>query len=73
MHLVAIMYNILKLLNVICDNQYFLLQLCLYERGQSLDQSIYSQACSGLQDDCEDVRRAAVKLVWVLSRLYPEK
>ncbi|PVD19006.1 hypothetical protein C0Q70_21565 [Pomacea canaliculata] len=46
--------------------------LCLYERGQSLDQSIYSQACSGLQDDCEDVRRAAVKLVWVLSRLYPE-
>ena len=48
-------------------------KLRLYERGQSLSQSVYSQACSGLNDDNEDVRRKAVKIVWVLSRLYPER
>ena len=48
-------------------------QLRLYERGQSLSQSVYSEACSGLGDDNEDVRRKAAKLVWVLCRLYPER
>ncbi|KAK7484410.1 hypothetical protein BaRGS_00024295, partial [Batillaria attramentaria] len=50
----------------------FQAMLRLYERGQPLNQSVYSQACTGLSDDSEDVRRTAVKLVWVLSKLYPE-
>ncbi|XP_076453862.1 integrator complex subunit 4-like [Babylonia areolata] len=50
----------------------FTAMLRLYERGRSLSQSVYGQACSGLGDDNEDVRRKATKLVWVLCRLYPE-
>ncbi|KAL8567239.1 hypothetical protein ACOMHN_046649 [Nucella lapillus] len=50
----------------------FTAMLRLYERGQSLSQSVYGQACSGLNDDNEDVRQKAAKLVWVLCRLYPE-
>ncbi|XP_029458055.1 integrator complex subunit 4 isoform X2 [Rhinatrema bivittatum] len=46
--------------------------LQLHERGLKLQQAIYSQACKLLSDDYENVRSAAVQLVWVLSQLYPE-
>ena len=31
------------------------------------------QACRLLSDDYEQVRSAAVQMVWVLSHLYPER
>ncbi|KAK6485939.1 integrator complex subunit 4-like [Huso huso] len=46
--------------------------LQLHERGMKLQQTIYSQACKLLSDDYEQVRSAAVQMVWVLSQLYPE-
>ncbi|XP_014802594.1 PREDICTED: integrator complex subunit 4 [Calidris pugnax] len=46
--------------------------LQLHERGLKLHQAIYSQACKLLADDYEQVRSAAVQLIWVLSQLYPE-
>ncbi|MBN3309563.1 INT4 protein, partial [Amia calva] len=46
--------------------------LQLHERGIKLQQTIYSQACRLLSDDYEQVRSAAVQMVWVLSQLYPE-
>ncbi|KAM3934765.1 integrator complex subunit 4 isoform 1-T1 [Leptodactylus fuscus] len=46
--------------------------LQLHERGLKLQQVLYSQACKLLTDDYEQVRSAAVELVWVLSQLYPE-
>ncbi|KAM9173687.1 integrator complex subunit 4 isoform 2-T2 [Pangshura tecta] len=46
--------------------------LQLHERGLKLQQTIYSQACKLLSDDYEQVRSAAVQLIWVLSQLYPE-
>lgn len=45
----------------------------LHQRGQSIDLSVYKQACNALTDDYEDVRTAAVKLVWILSHIYPER
>uniref|UniRef100_A0A8B9RG24 Integrator complex subunit 4 n=1 Tax=Astyanax mexicanus TaxID=7994 RepID=A0A8B9RG24_ASTMX len=47
-------------------------QLQLHERGMKLQQTAYSQACKLLNDDYEQVRSAAVQMVWVLSQLYPE-
>ncbi|XP_055970739.1 integrator complex subunit 4 isoform X2 [Sorex fumeus] len=46
--------------------------LQLHERGLKLHQTIYNQACKLLSDDYEQVRSAAVQLIWVLSQLYPE-
>ncbi|KAM9037247.1 integrator complex subunit 4 isoform 3-T3 [Sarcophilus harrisii] len=46
--------------------------LQLHERGLKLHQTIYNQACRLLSDDYEQVRSAAVQLIWVLSQLYPE-
>ncbi|XP_076846928.1 integrator complex subunit 4 [Brachyhypopomus gauderio] len=46
--------------------------LQLHERGMKLQQTIYNQACKLLSDDYEQVRSAAVQMVWVLSQLYPE-
>uniref|UniRef100_A0A6I8PF81 Integrator complex subunit 4 n=1 Tax=Ornithorhynchus anatinus TaxID=9258 RepID=A0A6I8PF81_ORNAN len=46
--------------------------LQLHERGLKLHQAVYNQACRLLSDDYEQVRSAAVRLVWVLSQLYPE-
>ncbi|KPP62658.1 Integrator complex subunit 4-like, partial [Scleropages formosus] len=46
--------------------------LQLHERGMKLQQIIYNQACKLLSDDYEQVRSAAVQMVWVLSQLYPE-
>ncbi|XP_067389343.1 integrator complex subunit 4 isoform X2 [Emydura macquarii macquarii] len=46
--------------------------LQLHERGLKLQQTIYSQGCKLLSDDYEQVRSAAVQLVWVLSQLYAE-
>lgn len=33
----------------------------------------FPQACKLLSDDYEQVRSAAVQMVWVLSQLYPER
>ncbi|XP_061733727.1 integrator complex subunit 4 isoform X3 [Nerophis ophidion] len=46
--------------------------LQLHERGMIIQQIIYDQACRLLADDYEQVRSAAVQIVWVLSVLYPE-
>uniref|UniRef100_A0A4W5QBS0 Integrator complex subunit 4 n=1 Tax=Hucho hucho TaxID=62062 RepID=A0A4W5QBS0_9TELE len=46
--------------------------LQLHERGLKIQQTIYDQACRLLCDDYEQVRSAAVQMVWVLSQLYPE-
>ncbi|XP_056139621.1 integrator complex subunit 4 isoform X2 [Lampris incognitus] len=46
--------------------------LQLHERGMKIQQIIYEQACRLLSDDYEQVRSAAVQMVWVLSQLYPE-
>uniref|UniRef100_A0A3Q2E0V6 Integrator complex subunit 4 n=1 Tax=Cyprinodon variegatus TaxID=28743 RepID=A0A3Q2E0V6_CYPVA len=46
--------------------------LQLHERGLKIHQIIYEQACRLLSDDYEQVRSAAVQIVWVLSQLYPE-
>uniref|UniRef100_A0A1A8CET4 Integrator complex subunit 4 n=1 Tax=Nothobranchius kadleci TaxID=1051664 RepID=A0A1A8CET4_NOTKA len=47
-------------------------QLQLHDRGMKIHQIIYDQACRLLSDDYEQVRSAAVQMVWVLSQLYPE-
>ncbi|ESO86380.1 hypothetical protein LOTGIDRAFT_220695 [Lottia gigantea] len=46
--------------------------LSFHQRGIQLDQMIYEQACKSLVDDHESGRMAAVKLIWVLSHIYPE-
>uniref|UniRef100_A0AAV2J526 Integrator complex subunit 4 n=2 Tax=Percomorphaceae TaxID=1489872 RepID=A0AAV2J526_KNICA len=46
--------------------------LQLHSRGMTIQQDIYDQACRLLSDDFEQVRSAAVQMVWVLSQLYPE-
>ncbi|XP_053278025.1 integrator complex subunit 4 [Pleuronectes platessa] len=46
--------------------------LQLHERGMKIHQIIYEQACRLLSDDYEQVRSAAVQMVWVLSHLYSE-
>ncbi|XP_027900355.1 integrator complex subunit 4 [Xiphophorus couchianus] len=46
--------------------------LQLHERGMKIHQIIYEQACRLLSDDYEQVRSAAVQMVWVLSQLYSE-
>lgn len=46
--------------------------LQLHDRGMKINQIIYDQACRLLSDDYEQVRSAAVQMVWVLSQLYPE-
>ncbi|XP_034024942.1 integrator complex subunit 4 isoform X3 [Thalassophryne amazonica] len=48
------------------------LKAMLHERGMKVHQIIYEQACRLLSDDYEQVRSAAVQMVWVLSQLYPE-
>ena len=44
-----------------------------HQRGLRLEQAVYPQACRALRDDYEGVRVAAVRLIWVLSQLYPER
>nr|XP_061811956.1 integrator complex subunit 4-like [Nerophis lumbriciformis] len=46
--------------------------LQLHERGLKIQEGIYEQSCRLLADDYEQVRSAAVQMVWVLSVLYPE-
>ncbi|XP_062408896.1 integrator complex subunit 4 isoform X2 [Sardina pilchardus] len=46
--------------------------LQLHDRGMKIQQTIYNQACKLLNDDYEQVRSAAVQMVWVLSQLYAE-
>ncbi|XP_039300674.1 integrator complex subunit 4-like, partial [Nilaparvata lugens] len=46
--------------------------IALHERGIKVDVSIYNQTCASLKDDYEVVRKAALKLVWLLGQTYPE-
>jgi len=45
----------------------------LHERGQKLELCMYSDVCSALQDDNENVRQSAMRIIWVLSHTYPER
>jgi hypothetical protein len=45
----------------------------LHEQGETLDVSMYAEACEGLKDDYESVREAALKMVCLLGNKYPEK
>eukprot|EP00794_Sanderia_malayensis_P010994 gene10994-12157_t len=45
--------------------------LTLHYRGHNLLLNIYKKASDALQDDYEAVRMGAVKLIWVLSHIYP--
>lgn len=47
--------------------------LTLHERGHVLDMAVYEQASLALDDDFEDVRLAAIKLIWVFSLADPER
>ncbi len=49
----------------------FYLQLTLHHRGHGLVLNVYEKAAEALSDDYEAVRMAAVKLIWVLSHVYP--
>lgn len=42
-------------------------------RGCRLPASFFGEACAALRDDYEIVRRAVLKLIWLLGREYPEK
>jgi len=48
-------------------------QLTLHQRDRLLDISVYEKACRALTDDYENVRLAAIKLVWVFSHTTPNK
>ena len=50
-----------------------IIQLSLHERGHVLETAMYEQASQALEDDYEDVRLAAIKLVWVFSHICPER
>ena len=50
-----------------------LFQLTLHERGHTLEAAMYDHACRALEDDYEEVRLAAIKLVWVFSHISPER
>ncbi|XP_011167338.2 integrator complex subunit 4 [Solenopsis invicta] len=41
-------------------------------RGCRLPASFFKEACTALRDDYEIVRRAVLKLIWLLGREYPE-
>jgi len=45
--------------------------LTLHQRNRPLDISVYEKATSALTDDYENVRLAAIKLVWVFSHTTP--
>lgn len=47
--------------------------LTLHERGQMLDMAVYEQASQALDDDFEDVRLVAIRLIWVFSLGDPER
>ncbi|XP_028400177.1 integrator complex subunit 4-like isoform X2 [Dendronephthya gigantea] len=47
--------------------------LILHERNIKLAPDVYGSACEALHDDYEEVRLKAVKLLWVISQLYPER
>ena len=42
-------------------------------RGQKLDLSMYGDFCSALNDDYDGVRKAAIKLIYVLATTYPDE
>lgn len=42
------------------------------ERGCRLPASFYSEACAAIRDDYEIVRRAVLKLIWLLGNEYTD-
>ncbi len=42
-------------------------------RGQKLDLSMYRDFCAALNDDYDGVRKAAIKLIYVLATTYPDE
>jgi len=47
--------------------------LTLHHRSQGLGLNVYEKASDALVDDYEEVRMAAVKIIWVMSHIYPER
>lgn len=52
---------------------YWTVSVLLHYSGTRLACIVCLQACRLLSDDYEQVRSAAVQMVWVLSQLYPER
>lgn len=44
----------------------------LHNRGVKLQPTVYSETCEALTDDYEIVRSAALQLIWVLAKTYPD-
>ena len=47
--------------------------LSFSDHGHKLDVGLYDSFCKALDDDFEDVRRAALKLVHIMAKAYPDQ
>ncbi len=54
-------------------SSYHRCQVQWHSRGLRLAQSAYRQACEALADIDQEVRLSTVRVVWVLSQLYPDR
>ena len=55
------------------NNKLYHFQLTLHQRNRPLDITVYEKATLALTDDYENVRLAAIKLVWVFSHTTPNR
>lgn len=56
---------------IICNNLLYF-KVVLHNRGVKLQPTVYGETCEALTDDYEIVRSAALQLIWVLAKTYPD-